>query len=106
MQALPHEPPYGPIGTRIIYEDERLRVWEVEVAPGERQPLHEHTVPYIVICIEGGRNRITSLDGTVRETDEQPGDVVVLGPAIHELENIGTTLYQNRLIELKQVDAL
>lgn len=99
---LDNDSPYGPIGTRILYDDERVRIWEVDVAPGDKQPLHYHTVPYVVICLEPGRNRITAEDGTVRETDEQRGDVVVLGPAIHQLENIGTTHYRNRLIELKR----
>ena len=98
---LPRSGPYGPIGTSVLHEDEQVRIWETLVEPGDEQSLHEHTLPYVVVCIEGGRNRITALGGEVRETDERPGDVVVRGPAIHKLENIGETRYRNRLIEIK-----
>jgi quercetin dioxygenase-like cupin family protein len=98
---LPRSEPYGPIGTSVLHEDERVRIWETLVEPGGEQPMHEHTLPYVVVCIEAARNRITSLAGESRETDEQPGDVVVRGPAIHKLENIGETTYRNRLIEVK-----
>ena len=92
---------YGPIGTEVLYEDERVRIWEVSLAPGEEQSLHRHLHPYVVICIEPGHNRITTPEGESRDTHEQPGDFVVLGPAVHRLENVGDTHYRNRLIELK-----
>jgi quercetin dioxygenase-like cupin family protein len=95
--------PYGPIGTRILFENEYTRVWEVVLEPGERQRLHHHELPYLVIPIEGGRGRITAEDGSVRLTDEHPGDVVFQpGGQIHELENIGETRYRNRLVEFKR----
>lgn len=94
---------YGPIGTRLLFENEYTRVWEVVLEPGERQPLHRHELPYLVIPIEGGQGKITAVDGQVRLTDEHPGDVV-FQPAgqVHELQNVGTTRYRNRLVEFKR----
>lgn len=93
---------WGPIGTSVLFENDHVRVWEVLLEPGERQPMHRHPLPYVVIPIEGGRGKITSLDGTVRFTDEKPGDVVFQAPGqIHELENVGTGRYRNRLVEVK-----
>jgi len=98
---LPHVPPYGPIGTSVLHEDELVRIWETVLEPGQELPMHQHLLPYVVVCIEASHNTQTALDGTVRELHEQPGGVVVRGPAIHKLENVGTTRYRNRLIELK-----
>ncbi|MHB1536117.1 MAG: cupin domain-containing protein [Acidimicrobiales bacterium] len=98
---LPRTPPYGPVGTSLIYEDAKVRIWETLVDPGDAQPMHHHVYPYVVVCIEPGDHRITSLDGEVRHTHELPGDVVVREPAIHKLENVGATRSRNRLIELK-----
>src|SRR2546426_9072811 len=79
----------GPIGTRVLHEDKRVRVWEVELEPGQEHPLHEHTVPYVVVVLEGTRNRLTSIDGEVMEADERAGDVLLLEPAIHKIQNVG-----------------
>ncbi|HEX4213625.1 MAG TPA: cupin domain-containing protein [Candidatus Dormibacteraeota bacterium] len=96
--------PLGPIGQRVVYEDERVRVWEVSLEPGEQQPLHRHLNPYLVIAVEGGRNVIENVDGGRREVVEEPGGVVFREAGeVHTLTNVGTTRYVNRLVELKHV---
>ena len=97
---------YGPIGTQILYENEQTRVWEVLLEPGGRQDFHRHELPYLVVTLEGGRNRMTWLDGRVREFDEPTGQVVFRDAGDpHMLENIGTTRYRNRLVEFKAAQA-
>ena len=94
---------YGPVGTSVVYENDLVRVWEVLLEPGEKQEMHQHFLPYVVVAIEPGNNRITSLDGETRDTVEVPGHVVYQDPGqIHELHNVGTTRYRNRLVEIKQ----
>lgn len=97
------EQEFGPIGTSVLFENDLVRVWEVVVEPGDKQKMHHHTLPYVVVAIEPGNNRITSIDGETRETVEVPGHVVFQDAGqIHELHNIGKTRYRNRLIEIKQ----
>ena len=67
---------YGPIGTQILFENEQTRVWEVLLEPGGRQDYHLHSLPYLVVTLEGGRNRMTWVDGRVREFEEPTGQVV------------------------------
>ena len=94
---------YGSVGTSVVFENELGRVGEVLLEPGEKQELHQHTLPYVVVAIEPGNNRITNVDGETRDTVEVPGHVVYQNPGqIHELHNIGTTRYRNRLVEIKQ----
>ena len=33
---------YGPKGTRILFENDQVRVWEIELAPGQTLPMHHH----------------------------------------------------------------
>jgi beta-alanine degradation protein BauB len=96
--------PLGPIGQRVVFENERVRVWEVVLEPGEQQPLHRHDNAYLVIAVEGSRNVIESVDGGRREVVEEPGGVVYREAGeVHTLTNAGTTRYVNRLVELKHV---
>ncbi len=97
---------YGSIGTQRLFENEQTRVWEVLLEPGGRQSMHRHTLPYLVVTLEGSFNRMTWLDGRVREFEEPTGQVVFREPGDpHMLENVGTTRYRNRLVEFKAPQA-
>lgn len=46
------------VGGRVVYENDRVRVWDDTVEPGETQHLHTHTRPYLAVAIaEHGRYR-------------------------------------------------
>lgn len=34
------------VGTRLRFENDRIKVWEITLAPGERCPFHAHTRRY------------------------------------------------------------
>ncbi|MFF4878118.1 MULTISPECIES: cupin [unclassified Micromonospora] len=92
----------GPVGQEIVYENDRVRVWHIRLEPGERQPLHRHDHPYLVVAIEGAKNVIQTVDGTRIDADEPTGGVVYRDPgAVHMLTNVGDTTYLARLVELK-----
>jgi quercetin dioxygenase-like cupin family protein len=94
----------GEIGDRVVFENEQLRVWEVLLDPGGEQSWHRHHHPYLIVPLEPAENRITTLaDGSTRDVSEATG-AVVFRPSgdVHKLNNIGTTRYRSRLIELKQ----
>ena len=42
------------VGTRLLLEDERTRVWEIRLAPGERLAFHRHVLDYFWTCVSGG----------------------------------------------------
>ena len=54
------------VGQGIVFENEHVRVWEISLEPGERQPWHRHDNPYLVIAIEAADNRIDPIDGTLQ----------------------------------------
>lgn len=94
---------YGPKGTRVVFENERVRVWEIAVSPGESLPMHHHDLDDVVISVTGGPTRVEHEDGRVVVHDHAPGAVLWLeAPHTHKLTNIGSAVYRNRMIELKR----
>ena len=92
----------GPIGDKILFENEHVRVWSVTLDPGQRQPWHQHLLPYLIVPLTAGENEMTFDDGRVRETHEKPGEVIWREPGIpHELLNCSTWQYRNVLVEIK-----
>ena len=76
----------GPIGDKIVFENEFVRVWSLALEPGQRQPWHQHLLPYLIVPLTEGKNEMTFDDGRVRETQEKPGEVIWREPGIpHEL---------------------
>jgi uncharacterized RmlC-like cupin family protein len=82
--------PHGPIGTRVLFENEHIRVWSVELPPKGHQPLHEHQHPYLIVPISAGRSVMRWEDGRERQLIDVPGEVKYReasgGP--HELFNL------------------
>jgi hypothetical protein len=36
---------YGPVGSRILFENDLVRVWEIALEAGEHLPMHYHALP-------------------------------------------------------------
>ena len=82
------------LGTSLWFENQRIRVWEVLLQPGERGPFHAHVSNYFWTVVEGSRGLQRFADGTFVIRDYQVGETKYLEhtPAtalIHDLENIG-----------------
>src|SRR5262245_47208143 len=92
----------GPHGERILLENHDVRVWSGTLDPGQRQPWHQHLLPYLIVPLTEGKNEMTFDDGRVRETHEKPGEVIWREPGIpHELLNCSDWQYRNVLVEIK-----
>jgi quercetin dioxygenase-like cupin family protein len=95
----------NPVGSRILFEDDQVRIWDAEVAPGETLPIHLHDLDYVTVALTEGDVEVYEADGTVRSGHRMPGDVQVTKVGSgqkHVLKNVGTATYRNRIIELKQ----
>jgi len=58
----------APNNHRVILENDRVRVMDVTVAPGAREPVHAHCLPSAMVVLQGGRAR--DYDGRGQLTDE------------------------------------
>lgn len=93
------------VGTTLWFENDRIKVWEVKLAPGERGPFHAHTRNYFWTVVEGGRGLQRLGDGTLAVRDYAVGDTSFLEHTpetalIHDLENVGDTVLRFVTVEL------
>jgi quercetin dioxygenase-like cupin family protein len=82
------------LGTRLILENDRVRIWEHRVPPGESGPTHLHRRPYFSVVVRGSSGETLDLDGSVLEHFTlSPGSVFWYGaedlPETHALRNRG-----------------
>ena len=84
----------GCVGTTLLSESDRVRVWIIRLQPGERIGFHRHVLDYFWTSITGGRGRQHLMDGTTVEYTYYPGETrhETYGPGqykVHDLENLG-----------------
>lgn len=86
----------GCVGTELLSEDSRVRVWSIRLRPGERIGFHTHVLDYFWTALNAGRARSHHGDGRTYETEYFAGETqhatFAKGEAkTHDLENIGGT---------------
>lgn len=82
------------VGSHLLSETERTRVWMIRLQPGERFGFHRHVLDYFWTSVTGGRGRQHVHDGTTVEYTYQPGETrhESYGAGeykVHDLQNIG-----------------
>lgn len=97
--------PLGPIADRVLLENDRVRIWEMQLEPGQASALHRHELDYMLIILEG--DRIAGVPGpgmtrSAREAAVVPGQVIYLGRGETEWAvNRGSRPYREIIVELK-----
>ena len=82
------------VGTVLVSESGRVRVWMIRLAPGERVGFHRHVLDYFWTSVTGGRGRQHVHDGSTVEYTYAPGETrhETYGAGefkVHDLENLG-----------------
>jgi hypothetical protein len=98
----------GDIATRVIFENERVRIWEMRMPPGETGPPHRHALDHILVQISGDRMAVVpepDSQGPYRdylEADVVAGQALfVRRGGVERAKNVGREAYHEILIELK-----
>jgi hypothetical protein len=86
----------GHVGSRLLSQNNRVRVWEIRLAPGERWHTHRHVLDYFWTAVNAGNSRQHTHDGTTRDVSYAAGETrhFHFGPGeflLHDIENIGQT---------------
>jgi len=105
QEAAKRDIKLGDVGQRIVLENEHVRVWEINLDPGETIDFHIHYHPYLVISLGGGENEIETIFGDRIKTMEELGSTVFINEmrAVHRLTNRAKIPYLSRLVELKHI---
>ena len=91
----------GPDVYSLSFENDRVRVMEINFNPAQKIVMHSHPDHFVYI-LEGGKLVLSYPDGTTKDFDGKPGDVVWINAETHAAENVGTTHVRGLVIELKE----
>ncbi len=106
------------VGSKVVFEDNKVKVWEFNLEPGEQTPLHTHEMDYLFYVIDGAPLEVFDADdnnlGTLDLTSGEvvpirvEGDELVMiedeskrVPVTHSARNAGPNRYREILIETK-----
>lgn len=102
-------PPTEQVGTSLMFENERVRVWDLSLAPGESLEKHIHRTDYFFVVQSPGLIRFADPDNPADFFDLQFTDnevefieVGTEGKIDNRLTNIGDKHHRNYVIELKR----
>ncbi len=103
---LAHNRMNGAVGTRLLSENDRIRVWEIRLAPGERIHFHRHVLDYFWTAVTAGKALSHEEDGTAVIAEYAAGETRHARYAkgeykVHDLQNVGTTPLIFTTVEFK-----
>jgi beta-alanine degradation protein BauB len=94
----------GCVGTVLLSETAKVRIWHLHVPVGQRFEFHRHVLNYFWTSLSDGRSRNYFENGSTSERDVYPGCTMhkefALGEyMVHCIENIGTTALDFTTVE-------
>jgi len=98
----------GDIGTDLLFENDRIRIWQVKLAPGQDSDVHRHELDHVLVQIAGDRIAVVpepDSQGPYREymaADVMPGaSIYVTRGGVETARNVGDQPYLEVIVELK-----
>jgi len=89
-------------GYKLLMENEKVRVMEIRLEPGQKSPMHNHPDNHVVYVNSDARFKLSFPDGKSSEFELKAGQTLWLEAGPHETENVGNTRGHNIVIELKK----
>ncbi|HUE73377.1 MAG TPA: hypothetical protein VMP01_21040 [Pirellulaceae bacterium] len=94
------------VGTRLLFENDRVRVWDLRLEPGEQTSFHRHSTDFLYVVIGDGELQTLFPDGTADPPRTMAdGDVrfrEVPDESVHAAKNTGSRPWRNIVVELKR----
>ncbi|MBB3043729.1 hypothetical protein KM427_17660 [Nocardioides sp. LMS-CY] len=102
----------GNVGSNLLFENDRVAVWDMRLAPGQKEPIHEHKRDYLMIQIHGDRvaadfepecqGAWAEYAGQRLEADVIPGNVLYSERGgVEAAVNTGEKEFYEIIVELK-----
>ena len=93
------------VGTKLLFENDRVRVWDLSLAPGESTGLHRHESDFLYVVIGDGELQTRFADGTSDSPRSMfDGDVRFRHgneTRDHDAVNTGSSPWRNIVVEFK-----
>ena len=96
------------VGSKVLFENERVRIWEFKLEPGETGNLHRHALDYVLVQIEGDRMAVVPDEPSQGEYAEYMEADVVAGQhfwiekgGVERARNVGAKADHEILVEVK-----
>jgi quercetin dioxygenase-like cupin family protein len=91
----------APNVTRLILENDRVRVFDVRFKPGEKAAMHTHP-DHMMYIFNDGKLRLTPAKGKTQDFDLKAGQAIWMDATTHTAENLGKTDLHFLAVELKE----
>lgn len=97
----------GGVGGRILLEDEKVRIWELILEPGQASDLHKHEHDYYLVIFEGDEvagvtPKGSPVDSFVGVVPKEGNTVAIPKGGLEWAYNVGKKRYREIIVELKQ----
>jgi beta-alanine degradation protein BauB len=86
----------------LLLENDRVRVLEIRLKPGQKAAMHNHPGDHVIYVINNAKFKLTFPDGTSGDFDLKSGKALWMEAGSHATENIGNTEGHNLAIEIKK----
>jgi quercetin dioxygenase-like cupin family protein len=86
---------------KVLFENESVRVLEVEMKPGEGSAVHSHP-KHLAYVVQGGQITFDGPDGKPQVAELKAGEVMWMDAITHSGKNTGKTVIKGIITELKQ----
>ena len=94
--------PLGDVATTLLFENERVKVWEMLLEPGESSDFHRHEFEYFFVVLEGESIDADFAGGKSIRIPVEQGKVIYVPPGNSETAvNRSDVRYREILVELK-----
>jgi hypothetical protein len=92
------------VGTELLFENERVRVWDMTLEPGQSSELHQHLNDYVFAYVTPTllESKWPGQEPRTRSFDDGYVQFNVVGKAgmTHQVTNVGDQTHRQILVEL------
>lgn len=86
--------------TKLIMENDRVRVFDAWFKPGDKAAMHTHP-DHVMYVFNDGLLKITPSKGNTQDVNLKAGQAIWMDATSHTVENLGKTDVHLLIVELK-----
>lgn len=87
--------------SKLIMENDRVRVFDARFKPGEKTAMHTHP-DHMMYIFNDGKLKLTPANGKTQVINLKAGQTIWMDATSHAVENLGKTDFRMLVVELKK----